>query len=148
METPQALRDEPPPRHVNEPQPEATKPSKALDSPAPAQDASQATTGDVKAKVASAVQPSYEELKQRLAETEALLANLKAEMSQGLRQRAAAGSKAVADTVPEDVKAKASELATAVSHQAQQAAQVTEGVSVQTTAILCLLCFLLAYLFF
>ncbi|KAI0536320.1 putative integral ER membrane protein Scs2 [Xylaria digitata] len=78
-------------------------------------------------------EPSHEELKEQLLQAEKLIAQLKKDDG-GLRQRKTAGTAEV------NVSAKPAELA--------QVARGTEGVPVQITAILCLLSFLLAYVFF
>lgn len=79
-------------------------------------------------------EPSYEEVKEQLLQAEKLIAQLKNDNG-GLRQRKTAN---IAEEKP---SAKPSELA-------QAARAGTEGVPVQITAILCLLSFLLAYVFF
>ncbi|EMR67273.1 putative msp domain-containing protein [Eutypa lata UCREL1] len=78
---------------------------------------------------------SYDELKQQLAQAEKLIGQLKQDQG-GLRQRktGAADDKSGASSKPADL--------------AQQVRAGTEGVPVQITAVLCLLSFLLAYLFF
>ncbi|KAF2967086.1 hypothetical protein GQX73_g6470 [Xylaria multiplex] len=78
-------------------------------------------------------EPSHEELKEQLLQAEKLIAQLKKDDG-GLRQRK------TASTAEGNVSAKPAELA--------QVARGTEGVPVQITAILCLLSFLLAYIFF
>lgn len=75
-------------------------------------------------------QATYEELKAKLAQAEARVAELK---DSGLRQR--------------NVKAATAEVKK-VGGQVAQAVKQPEGVSVKVVAILCLLSFLLAYLFF
>lgn len=77
---------------------------------------------------------SYEELKQQLAQAEKLISQLKQDQG-GLRQRKAGGS---------DEKSSSGKPA----ELAQQVRSGTEGVPIRITAILCLLSFLLAYLFF
>ncbi|KAI1306210.1 putative integral ER membrane protein Scs2 [Xylaria venustula] len=79
-------------------------------------------------------EPSYEELKEQLLQAENLVAQLKNDDG-GLRQRK------TASTAEEKSIAKPAELAQAVRAG-------TEGVPVQITAVLCLLSFLLAYIFF
>ncbi|KAJ0162984.1 Vesicle-associated membrane protein-associated protein C16G5.05c [Colletotrichum tanaceti] len=80
--------------------------------------------------VANTAQVTYEELKQKLSQAEAKIANL--QDSSGLRQRIKTESEKLPST---------QEAAAAVR-------QGVEGVSVQMVAILCLLSFLLAYFFF
>jgi len=82
------------------------------------------------AAVSNAVPTSYEDLKAQLAQAQATIASYSQEG--GLRMRKAAGTSA--DTV-----------AASADSARQQAA---EGVPVQIVAALCLLSFLLAYLFF
>jgi hypothetical protein len=82
------------------------------------------------AAVSNAVPTSYEDLKAQLAQAQATIASYSQEG--GMRMRKAAG--ASADT------------ATATAESDQQ--QATEGVPVQIVAALCLLSFLLAYMFF
>ncbi|KAL6864098.1 PapD-like protein [Trichoderma novae-zelandiae] len=80
--------------------------------------------------VASTVQTGVEEFKAKIAQLEAELANYK---NSGLRQR--------------NVKAGESEKSSGAA-LAQQTKQVVEGVPVKIVAILCLVSFLLAYVFF
>ncbi|KAI0389597.1 VAMP-associated protein [Xylariaceae sp. FL0594] len=79
-------------------------------------------------------EPSLEELKQQLKQAEALIAQLN-QGDSGLRQRKTGASE------EENPTSKPAELAQAVRAG-------TEGVPVHYTAILCLLSFLLAYIFF
>lgn len=81
--------------------------------------------------VAGTVQSGTDELKAKIAKLEAELANYK---DGGLRQR--------------NVKGSSSSEKGAAGAVAQQAKQGVEGVPVQIAAILCLVSFLLAYLFF
>lgn len=74
---------------------------------------------------------SYEELKNKLAQAEAQLLNLK---DSGLRQRS--------------VKSASSEEKRPAANTAQVVKQQPDGVPVQIVALLCLLSFLLAYFFF
>ncbi|GAP83297.1 putative msp domain-containing protein [Rosellinia necatrix] len=78
-------------------------------------------------------EPSREELKEQLLQAEKLIAQLKDDG--GLRQRKTGGA------AEEKPKVKPAELA-------QVARAGTEGVPVKITAILCLVSFLLAYVFF
>lgn len=79
-------------------------------------------------------EPSREELKEQLLQAEKAIAQLKKDDG-GLRQRKTGTAAA------EKTSAKPAELA-------QGARAGTEGVPVQITAILCLVSFLLAYIFF
>ncbi|KAI9163009.1 major sperm protein [Paramyrothecium foliicola] len=81
--------------------------------------------------VSETAQVTYEELKAKLAQAEAQIANL---TESGLRQRNV-------KSAVEDIKKPAGEVAQAVK-------QSVEGVPVQIAALLCLLSFLLAYFFF
>ncbi|OAQ61553.1 major sperm protein [Pochonia chlamydosporia 170] len=81
--------------------------------------------------VSETAQMTYEELKNKLAQAEAQLLNLK---DSGLRQR--------------NVKSAASDEKTRSGNTAQAVKQQPDGVSVQIVALLCLLSFLLAYFFF
>ncbi|CAJ2502814.1 Uu.00g102080.m01.CDS01 [Anthostomella pinea] len=76
--------------------------------------------------------PSRDDLKQQLAQAERMIAELKQDQG-GLRQRKAGNTE-------EKPASKPAELA--------QAVRGTEGVPIQIAAVLCLLSFLLAYLFF
>jgi hypothetical protein len=82
------------------------------------------------AAISNAVPTSYEDLKAQLAQAQAIIASYNQEG--GLRMRKAAG--ASADTT------------TAAADSVRQ--QAAEGVPVQIVAALCLLSFLLAYMFF
>lgn len=93
--------------------------------------ASSSTMGNVAAAASSAANATYEELKAQLEKAQGTIAQLKQDQG-GLRQR----------------KGGASEEKSATAQAAQQVRQGTEGVPVQMTAILCLVSFLLAYLFF
>ncbi|PHH72908.1 hypothetical protein CDD82_5740 [Ophiocordyceps australis] len=84
--------------------------------------------------VSDSAQTSYEELKAKLAQAEAQLANYK---DSGLRQR---GAKTAAGG--DQSKSNTTKIAP------QPALKQAEGVSVQLVAILCLISFLLAYFFF
>ncbi|KAK6217189.1 MSP domain-containing protein [Colletotrichum tabaci] len=90
----------------------------------------QSTVSAASHVVANTAQVTYEELKQKLSQAEAKIANL--QDSSGLRQRIKTESEKLPST---------QEAAAAVR-------QGVEGVSVQMVAILCLLSFLLAYFFF
>ncbi len=88
------------------------------------------------ATISSVKDTTVETLKAQLAQAQATIASLKEAATEGLRQRKAGG---------DESSSKASNPAP----QLQQAIrQGIEGVPVQTTAILCLLSFLLAYFFF
>lgn len=77
--------------------------------------------------------PSPEELKQQLIQAEKMIAQLKQD-KEGLRQRKATGADGSSSSRPAEL--------------AQQTHSGSEGVSVQITALLCFLSFMLAYLFF
>ena len=94
-----------------------------------------APAGIAASSVAKHTEPTYDELKQQLAQAEKLIGQLKQDQG-GLRQRKTGG--AADDGKP---GSKPTDLA-------QQVRAGTEGVPVQITAVLCLLSFLLAYLFF
>ncbi|CCC12345.1 hypothetical protein SMACR_05523 [Sordaria macrospora] len=83
---------------------------------------------------------TYEQLKEQLAKAQATIASLQNDATSGLRQRKAA----VADAVGE----QASNVQATAQDLAQSARQGTEGVPVQIAAVLCLVSFLLAYIFF
>ena len=94
----------------------------------------QPAAGIAASSVAKNTEPTYDELKQQLAQAEKLIAQLKQDQG-GLRQRKpGAADDGKSGPKPADL--------------AQQVRAGTEGVPVQITAILCLLSFLLAYLFF
>ncbi|KAI1454512.1 VAMP-associated protein [Annulohypoxylon moriforme] len=76
---------------------------------------------------------SPEELKQQLVQAEKLIAQLKQD-KEGLRQRKATNADGGSGSKPAEL--------------AQQVHSGSEGVSVQITALLCFLSFMLAYLFF
>ncbi|KAH9900120.1 VAMP-associated protein [Xylariomycetidae sp. FL2044] len=90
--------------------------------------------GTAAAAVTQNSDPSREELKQQLYQAEKLIAQLKQEQG-GLRQRKSGGA-----ATEDKPSSKPAELA--------QAVRGTEGVPIHITAALCLLSFLLAYLFF
>ncbi|KAI0885631.1 VAMP-associated protein [Annulohypoxylon maeteangense] len=77
--------------------------------------------------------PSSEELKQQLIQAEKLIAQLKQD-KEGLRQRKVTSADGGSGPKPAEL--------------AQQDRSGSEGVSVQITALLCFLSFMLAYLFF
>ncbi|KAK8005351.1 integral er membrane protein [Apiospora arundinis] len=83
------------------------------------------------AAASTAATATYEELKVQLEKAQQTISQLKQDQG-GLRQR----------------KTGAGEEKSAPAQLAQQVRQGTEGVPIQMTAILCLLSFLLAYLFF
>lgn len=82
---------------------------------------------------ASAVPTSSDELKQQLSAAQAEVARLREQASEGIRNRK-----------PQEAASKAVESA----KQSMQQGQAPGGVPVQIVAGLCLLCFLIAYLFF
>ncbi len=84
---------------------------------------------------ASAMPSNQDDVKQQLADAQAQIAKLKEQAAEGIRQRK-----------PQETAEKAM---ASVSQSVQNAsAQAPGGVSVQIVAGLCLLCFLIAYLFF
>lgn len=93
--------------------------------PVPIADSVKSTTKDI-----------VEELKEKLAQAEATISALREQNNSGLKQRKPAASSSDEKTV----------TASQALEQAQR--QGTEGVPVQIVAILCLICFLLAYFFF
>lgn len=109
------------------PYPEESKPVKKE----PVEDTPKTTVGQIKSQIASTVQPTYEELKRKLADAEATIESLRQESS--LRKR-----KGGSDS---EKTSQGQQLATATR-------QVAEGVPVKIVAILCLLTFLLSYIFF
>ncbi|KAK5163718.1 phosphatidylinositol-binding protein scs2 [Saxophila tyrrhenica] len=91
--------------------------------------------GGAGSSFASAVPTSQDELKQQLSEAQAQIAKLREQAAEGLRQRKPqeAAEKAMS-SMPQSVQ--------------NASAQAPGGVSVQIVAVLCLLCFLIAYFFF
>ncbi len=81
--------------------------------------------------IAGSVPPTYEEMKAKLAEAQATIASYSQEA--GLRMRKVAKGETSNETV---------------NNLAQQVQQSTQGVPLQIVAALCLISFLLAYLFF
>lgn len=114
-----------PPPYATEdtPEPEDEKPE---EKPEAKSTISQATTA-----VTSVAESTIEELKAKLAQAEAQIANLR---EAGLRQR--------------NVKTTVSDEKPAYPRTNQAVKQTVEGVPVQMAAILCLISFLLAYFFF
>ncbi|KAH6655689.1 PapD-like protein [Truncatella angustata] len=98
--------------------------------------ASTSALGSVAATVSTKASETYEELKAQLAQAQQTITQLTNDSAAGLRQR-----KPVAGDSASTTSQPAGQLA-------QQARQGTEGVPVKITAILCLVSFLLAYLFF
>ena len=84
--------------------------------------------------VQATVEPTYEELKAQLLAAERKISQFVQEQTAGLRQRKGGASTG-------DDKAPTAQLAQAVR-------QGTEGVPIHITALLCLLTFLIAYMFF
>lgn len=82
--------------------------------------------------MASTVQLSYEQIKEKLAQAEAQIAALKD--NGGLRQRNVKGGNDGGSSAP--------------AQQAQAIKPTVQGVPVKITAILCLIAFLTAYFFF
>ncbi|KAI1081208.1 VAMP-associated protein [Whalleya microplaca] len=99
--------------------------------------------GPAAAAVIKHGEPSKEELKQQLLQAEKLIAQMKQEQG-GLRQRKSGAGGAAED----NSKAGPSSSSSSKPAVAQAARSGTEGVPVKLTAILCLLSFMLAYLFF
>lgn len=97
--------------------------------------ASASAAGGVAAVVSAKASETYEELKSQLSQAQQTIAQLQKDGASGLRQRKATSS---------DSAASSSQSA----QLGQQVRQATEGVPVKITAILCLVSFLLAYLFF
>ncbi|CAI4215341.1 unnamed protein product [Parascedosporium putredinis] len=95
------------------------------------EDTPKTTVGQIKAQIASIAQPTYEELKRKLAEAEATIESLRQDSS--LRKRKGGSDN---EKIPQT-----QQLATATR-------QVAEGVPVKVVAILCFLTFLLSYIFF
>ncbi|KAL6905103.1 PapD-like protein [Trichoderma evansii] len=108
-----------PPPYVDEKEDDDSRPQTA-----------KSATSKTASAVAGTVQSGTDELKAKIAQLEAELANYK---NGGLRQR--------------NVKGSSNEKG-AAGAVAQQTKQGVEGVPVQIAAILCLVSFLLAYLFF
>lgn len=100
----------------------------------------QSTVAAVASTAQHTASETYEQLKEQLAKAQATIASLQNDAASGLRQRKAA----VADAVGE----QASNVQATAQDLAQSARQGTEGVPVQIAAVLCLVSFLLAYIFF
>ncbi|KAI1269994.1 VAMP-associated protein [Xylariaceae sp. FL1019] len=124
-ETPEAPPAYTPPSAYSAPVRDEESPSEAP--------ASSSFAAPVAAAVTRNSDASNEELREQLSQAEKLIAQLKADQS-GLRQRKGAPEEQSATTKPAAL--------------AQQVARGTEGVPIQITALLCLLSFLLAYVFF
>lgn len=97
--------------------------------------ASTSALGGVAATVSTKAAETYEELKQQLVQAQQKITQLTNDSSAGLRQRKATGGDSASTS-------------SQPTQLAQQVRQGTEGVPVKITAILCLVSFLLAYLFF
>jgi hypothetical protein len=98
----------------------------------PAQSSSSSTGfAGAAAAVSNAIPTSQDDVRRQLDEAKATIARLQEQASSGLRQRNVAGSGEKSAT--QELAAKATS---------------TTGVSVQIVALLCLLCFLIAYFFF
>jgi hypothetical protein len=82
--------------------------------------------------VSSAIPTSQDDVRRQLDEAKATIARLQEQASSGLRQRNVAGG-GEKSTSQDSLTAKAPSAG---------------GVSVQVVALLCLLCFLIAYFFF
>ncbi len=87
------------------------------------------------AGVASAAPSNQEELKQQLADAQNQIKRLQEQVTEGIRQRK-----------PQETASKAAESVQQTLSNASQ--QAPGGVPVQIAALLCLVCFLLAYFFF
>jgi len=87
---------------------------------------------DEKLSIAAIKEAPLEVLKSQLAAAEEKIAQLTAKADSGLRQRK--GASVGGDGSPGELQ--------------QAVRQATEGVAVRTVAILCIVCFLLGYLFF
>lgn len=96
-------------------------------------EASPGVAGLAASAIAKTAELSYDELKQQLAQAEKLIGQLKQDQG-GLRQRKSGAADDKSGSKPAEL-----------AHQVRAG---TEGVPVQITAALCLLSFLLAYLFF
>jgi hypothetical protein len=112
-------------------EPESTQATQATAFAAPA-----AVAGSVR----SAATETYEELKERVAKAEATAASLKNELASGLRQRKA-GNKS-------DDNSSAGSGTPKLAQAERQSSRGTEGVPVGIVAFLCLVSFLLGYIFF
>jgi hypothetical protein len=88
------------------------------------------------AAVKATVVDTYEDLKDALAQKEALITSLKEQLSSGLKQRKPAA------TATDEKSTSPGQALDQVQPRG------TEGVPIQIVAILCLLSFLLAYFFF
>ena len=91
-----------------------------------------AQSSGVAAAVASAIPTSQDDVRRQLEDAKATIARLQEQATSGLRQRNVAGS---------------GEKSTSQNGLATKAGS-SGGVSVQIVALLCLLCFLIAYFFF
>jgi hypothetical protein len=118
--------------------PEHDEPSHEPESTQATQATAFAAPAAVAGSIRSAATETYEELKERLAKAEATAASLKNELASGLRQRKA-GTKS-----DDSSSAGAPKLAQAE----RQSSRGTEGVPVGIVAFLCLVSFLLGYIFF
>jgi hypothetical protein len=134
-DTPEAV---PPPSyyHQRTPSPEATftpdTRRQSVKPEEPIHEKAASTVSNVASSVAAAVPMSYEELKAKLAEAQATIASYGQEG--GLRMRKVAGGRTNSETV--------NNFAQQVHHTAPS------GVPLHIVAALCLISFLLAYLFF
>ena len=87
----------------------------------------------VAAAVSNAVPTNQEDLQAQLSEAQATIGRLRAQAEEGIRQRK-----------PQEAAQKAMDSV----NQSMQNAPAPGGVPIQIVAGLCLLCFLIAYLFF
>lgn len=110
-------------------------PQRQTDSSARSPEAPSTAKSTLISAVSNTTGYSQKELEQQLDEAKATISRLQQQASDGLRQRKTGGSGASADPAK-------------VNPASLQTASPPGGVSVQITALLCLVCFLIAYLFF
>lgn len=96
------------------------------------------TVSSAAAAVTSAIPTSSEDVKRQLEDAKATIARLQTQASEGLRQRKIGADSGAAD----------SKSGSGSGNLGMQNQPLPGGVPVQIVAGLCLLCFLLAYLFF
>ncbi|KAK4138926.1 VAMP-associated protein [Trichocladium antarcticum] len=98
--------------------------------------------------VKAAAAEAYDDLKGQLARAEATIASLKNDVGSGLRQRKAAAGAGEAGTGTGTGTGTGAKQPALTPQLQQQQPRGTEGVPVQIVAVLCLVSFLLAYVFF
>ena len=132
-----------PPRTYSSPQeeavvtsPSATQHTEAKREPSHEPETAPSTIVPSVAAAKSTVVDTYEDLKEKLAQSDVLINSLKEQISSGLKQRKPA------------VAAVEEKIASAGQTLAQIQPRGTEGVPIQIVAMLCLVSFLLAYFFF